>query len=202
MTLRRWAISLGGGLVIRAAAFDQRISRVVSMDILDDEFEVDGSPDRPGVDGCAARPACRAGAWVGQRAGAAGRRAQARRRMGTSAGHAHHWNGDGLRLPTVDHQVQHPPDLALSPPMFCCSPEPMTTTCRWSSCVGRQPTWSTPGRSQRGRSPRSNRRVITARSATSARLCASSRVGWNSRALSRTAEITCTSEGFVEQSIN
>ena len=32
-------ISLGGGLVIRAAAFDQRISRVVSMDILDDEFE-------------------------------------------------------------------------------------------------------------------------------------------------------------------
>ncbi len=32
--------SLGGGLVIRAAAFEPRISRVVSMDILDDEFEV------------------------------------------------------------------------------------------------------------------------------------------------------------------
>jgi pimeloyl-ACP methyl ester carboxylesterase len=31
--------SLGGGLVIRAAAFEPRISRVVSMDILDDEFE-------------------------------------------------------------------------------------------------------------------------------------------------------------------
>jgi pimeloyl-ACP methyl ester carboxylesterase len=32
--------SLGGGLVIRAAAFEPRISRVVSMDILDDEYEV------------------------------------------------------------------------------------------------------------------------------------------------------------------
>src|SRR5260370_38839996 len=32
--------SLGGGLAIRAAAFEPRISRVVSMDILDDEFEV------------------------------------------------------------------------------------------------------------------------------------------------------------------
>jgi pimeloyl-ACP methyl ester carboxylesterase len=32
--------SLGGGLVIRAAAFEPRITRVVSMDILDDEFEV------------------------------------------------------------------------------------------------------------------------------------------------------------------
>jgi pimeloyl-ACP methyl ester carboxylesterase len=31
--------SLGGGLVIRAAAFEPRISRVVSMDILDDLFE-------------------------------------------------------------------------------------------------------------------------------------------------------------------
>jgi pimeloyl-ACP methyl ester carboxylesterase len=31
--------SLGGGLVIRAAAFEPRISRVVAMDILDDEFE-------------------------------------------------------------------------------------------------------------------------------------------------------------------
>ncbi len=31
--------SLGGGLVIRAAAFEPRISRVVSMDILDDEFD-------------------------------------------------------------------------------------------------------------------------------------------------------------------
>jgi pimeloyl-ACP methyl ester carboxylesterase len=32
--------SLGGGLVIRAAAFEPRITRVVSMDILDDELEV------------------------------------------------------------------------------------------------------------------------------------------------------------------
>jgi pimeloyl-ACP methyl ester carboxylesterase len=32
--------SLGGGLVIRAAAFEPRITRAVSMDILDDEFEV------------------------------------------------------------------------------------------------------------------------------------------------------------------
>jgi pimeloyl-ACP methyl ester carboxylesterase len=32
--------SLGGGLAIRATAFEPRISRVVSMDILDDEFEV------------------------------------------------------------------------------------------------------------------------------------------------------------------
>ena len=32
--------SLGGGLVIRAAAFEPRIRRAVSMDILDDEFEV------------------------------------------------------------------------------------------------------------------------------------------------------------------
>ncbi len=32
--------SLGGGLAIRAAAFEPRINRVVSMDILDDEFEV------------------------------------------------------------------------------------------------------------------------------------------------------------------
>jgi pimeloyl-ACP methyl ester carboxylesterase len=32
--------SLGGGLVIRAAAFEPRISRVVRMDILDDLFEV------------------------------------------------------------------------------------------------------------------------------------------------------------------
>lgn len=33
-------ISLGGGLVIRAAAFEPRISRAVAFDILDDEFEV------------------------------------------------------------------------------------------------------------------------------------------------------------------
>jgi len=33
-------ISLGGGLVIRAAAFEPRISRVVAFDILDDFFEV------------------------------------------------------------------------------------------------------------------------------------------------------------------
>jgi pimeloyl-ACP methyl ester carboxylesterase len=32
--------SLGGGLVIRAAAFEPRITRVVAMDILDDFFEV------------------------------------------------------------------------------------------------------------------------------------------------------------------
>lgn len=32
--------SLGGGLVVRAAAFEPRISRAVAMDILDDEFEV------------------------------------------------------------------------------------------------------------------------------------------------------------------
>jgi pimeloyl-ACP methyl ester carboxylesterase len=32
--------SLGGGLVIRVAAFEPRIRRAVSMDILDDEFEV------------------------------------------------------------------------------------------------------------------------------------------------------------------
>jgi pimeloyl-ACP methyl ester carboxylesterase len=35
-------ISLGGGLVIRAAAFEPRISQVVAFDILDDEFEVVG----------------------------------------------------------------------------------------------------------------------------------------------------------------
>lgn len=33
-------ISLGGGLVIRAAAFESRISHAVAFDILDDEFEV------------------------------------------------------------------------------------------------------------------------------------------------------------------
>jgi pimeloyl-ACP methyl ester carboxylesterase len=33
-------ISLGGGLVIRAAAFEPRISQAVAFDILDDEFEV------------------------------------------------------------------------------------------------------------------------------------------------------------------
>jgi pimeloyl-ACP methyl ester carboxylesterase len=33
-------ISLGGGLVIRAAAFEPRISHVVAFDVLDDEFEV------------------------------------------------------------------------------------------------------------------------------------------------------------------
>jgi pimeloyl-ACP methyl ester carboxylesterase len=33
-------ISLGGGLVIRAAAFEPRISRAIAFDILDDEFEV------------------------------------------------------------------------------------------------------------------------------------------------------------------
>jgi pimeloyl-ACP methyl ester carboxylesterase len=32
--------SLGGGLVVRAAAFESRITRVVAMDILDDFFEV------------------------------------------------------------------------------------------------------------------------------------------------------------------
>ena len=35
-------VSLGGGLVIRAAAFESRISQVVAFDILDDEFEVVG----------------------------------------------------------------------------------------------------------------------------------------------------------------
>jgi pimeloyl-ACP methyl ester carboxylesterase len=41
--------SLGGGLVIRAAAFEPRISRVVSMDILDDFFEVVARQIGPGV---------------------------------------------------------------------------------------------------------------------------------------------------------
>lgn len=41
--------SLGGGLVIRAAAFEPRITRVVSMDILDDEFEVIAKQIGPGV---------------------------------------------------------------------------------------------------------------------------------------------------------
>jgi pimeloyl-ACP methyl ester carboxylesterase len=41
--------SLGGGLVIRAAAFEPRITRVVSMDILDDFLEVLGRQIGPGV---------------------------------------------------------------------------------------------------------------------------------------------------------
>ncbi len=42
-------ISLGGGLVIRAAAFEPRITRVVAFDILDDEFEVFARQMGPGV---------------------------------------------------------------------------------------------------------------------------------------------------------
>jgi pimeloyl-ACP methyl ester carboxylesterase len=42
-------ISLGGGLVIRAAAFEPRISRAVSMDILDDEFEATARQIGPGA---------------------------------------------------------------------------------------------------------------------------------------------------------
>jgi pimeloyl-ACP methyl ester carboxylesterase len=42
-------ISLGGGLVIRAAAFEPRISHVVAFDILDDEFEVIASQIGRGV---------------------------------------------------------------------------------------------------------------------------------------------------------
>jgi pimeloyl-ACP methyl ester carboxylesterase len=39
-TVAAVGISLGGGLVIRAAAFEPRISHAVAFDILDDEFEV------------------------------------------------------------------------------------------------------------------------------------------------------------------
>jgi pimeloyl-ACP methyl ester carboxylesterase len=42
-------ISLGGGLVIRAAAFEPRISQVVAFDILDDFFEVIASQIGRGV---------------------------------------------------------------------------------------------------------------------------------------------------------
>jgi pimeloyl-ACP methyl ester carboxylesterase len=42
-------VSLGGGLVIRAAAFEPRITRVVAFDILDDEFEVFARQMGPGV---------------------------------------------------------------------------------------------------------------------------------------------------------
>jgi pimeloyl-ACP methyl ester carboxylesterase len=42
-------ISLGGGLVIRAAAFEARISQVVAFDILDDFFEVIASQIGRGV---------------------------------------------------------------------------------------------------------------------------------------------------------
>lgn len=42
-------VSLGGGLVIRAAAYEPRIARVVSLDILDDEFEVLARQIGPGV---------------------------------------------------------------------------------------------------------------------------------------------------------
>ncbi|MCI4675962.1 hypothetical protein [Candidatus Mycolicibacterium alkanivorans] len=42
-------MSLGGGLVIRAAAFESRISRVIAFDILDDFFEVLARQIGPGV---------------------------------------------------------------------------------------------------------------------------------------------------------
>jgi pimeloyl-ACP methyl ester carboxylesterase len=42
-------ISLGGGLVVRAAAFEPRISRVVALDILDDELEAVARQIGPGV---------------------------------------------------------------------------------------------------------------------------------------------------------
>jgi pimeloyl-ACP methyl ester carboxylesterase len=42
-------ISLGGGLVIRAAAFESRIRRVVAWDILDDELEVVAGQFAPGA---------------------------------------------------------------------------------------------------------------------------------------------------------
>jgi pimeloyl-ACP methyl ester carboxylesterase len=48
-------ISLGGGLVIRAAAFEPRISQAVAFDILDDEFDVVVRQIPPG-----ARPVLRA----------------------------------------------------------------------------------------------------------------------------------------------
>ena len=105
--------SLGGGLVIRAAAFEPRISRVVSMDILDDEFEVVARQIGGGM-----TPVLRALLAVratGHRQcrREARDRAQTRRRVGTAARHARHRNGDGLRLPAVDDQVQHPAHLAI-----------------------------------------------------------------------------------------
>jgi pimeloyl-ACP methyl ester carboxylesterase len=42
-------ISLGGGLVIRAAAFEPRIKRAVAFDILDDKLEVLGGQIAPGI---------------------------------------------------------------------------------------------------------------------------------------------------------
>jgi pimeloyl-ACP methyl ester carboxylesterase len=42
-------ISLGGGLVIRAAAFEPRVSRAIAFDILDDLFEVVARQIGPGV---------------------------------------------------------------------------------------------------------------------------------------------------------
>ncbi|MGU3654051.1 alpha/beta fold hydrolase [Mycolicibacterium sp. A43C] len=42
-------VSLGGGLVIRAAAFEPRISRVVALDILDDELDVVARQIGPGL---------------------------------------------------------------------------------------------------------------------------------------------------------
>jgi len=43
-------ISLGGGLVIRAAAFEPRITRVVAFDILDDLLEALARQIKPGID--------------------------------------------------------------------------------------------------------------------------------------------------------
>jgi cephalosporin-C deacetylase-like acetyl esterase len=42
-------ISLGGGLLIRAAAFETRIRRAVAWDILDDFIEVIGRQIAPGA---------------------------------------------------------------------------------------------------------------------------------------------------------
>ena len=98
--------SLGGGLVIRAAAFEPRIARVVSMDILDDEFEVIARQIGRGV-----TPALRVCCLRARGLSMPSRDSRSHANLSP--------RGDcnractspepaGLRLHALDHQVQHP----------------------------------------------------------------------------------------------
>ena len=122
--------SLGGGLVIRAAAFEPRISRVVSMDILDDEFEVIAGQIGRGV-----TPVLRALLAVRAKGivNAVARRAIARKPVAAwGLQQGMHVTGTRRRTTSYARPPGTPPGAShnWSPLTSCCLRAPMTTTCR------------------------------------------------------------------------
>jgi len=99
-------LSMGGCLVVRAAAFEPRVERVVAYDIYPDALDVNirqvnpllremlNAPQASRVDGC-------------ERDGGGAGKEKCRRGVGDSAGHARDRDRVAVRIPANDKAVQH-----------------------------------------------------------------------------------------------